>query len=456
MESNQVPNVPVDDVGPDPSNGPVTRYATTPDGLSIAYQVLGQGPPNLVWVPGFAAHVELFWGLTGFAHTFRRLAGFSRLALFDKRGTGLSDRSLGTGTLEDRMSDVAAVMDAAAMESAVLVGVSEGGAMAALFAAAYPNRVERLVLIGAAMTGEWIQPSLIAEVEQAWGTGALLQRLWLNGGGDVSQLGRIERGMGSPRAMAAMMRHNLEGDARAALGSVQAPTLVLHCTGDPVVPIASGRHTAAAIPGARFVAIPGDFHGSNRPKDMDRYVDEIAEFVTGHRDRARGTAERILATLLMTDIVGSTDRAAQLGDERWTGLLEEHDRVARGAVESFGGRWVSSTGDGLLALFDGPSRAVGAARSLARGLAPYGLRIRAGIHVGEVVQRGGGVEGIAVHLTARIAAVAAAGEAWVSPTVPGLAVGSGIEFEDRGGFELKGVPGSWHLAAVHLEQSATP
>jgi pimeloyl-ACP methyl ester carboxylesterase len=423
----------------------VTTYATTPDGLSIAYQVVGTGPPDLVWVPGFAAHVELFWELPGFAHTFRRLSAFTRLALFDKRGTGLSDRSLGTGTLEDRMSDITTVLDAAGMERAVVVGVSEGGALAALFAATHPSRVEGLVLIGSALTGDWIGPGLIEEVERSWGSGELLQRLWLNGAGDVAQLGRIERGMGTPRAMAAMMRHNLAADARPALAAIQAPTLVLHCTGDPVVPVAAGRQVAAGIAGARLVELPGRFHGSDRPAEMDLYLDEIEEFVTGRRPAAPWAAERTLATLLMTDIVASTRRAAEAGDERWTGLLQEHDRVARRAVERLGGRWVRSTGDGFLALFDGPARAIAAAEELARGVAPLGLRVRAGVHVGEVVRRGDAVEGIAVHLVARIVDAARPGETWVSSTVPGLAVGSGITFEERGEHELKGVPGAWKL-----------
>jgi class 3 adenylate cyclase len=430
---------------------PPTRYAATPDGLSIAYQVVGDGPPNLVWVPGFAAHVELFWELAGYAHTFRRLAAFTRLAMFDKRGTGLSDRSVGTGTLADRMTDVTTVMDAAGMDTAVVVGVSEGGALAALFAATHPDRVDGLVLIGAAMTGDWIDPPLIAEIEARWGDGTLLQRLWLNGAGDLDRLGRIERAMGTPRAMAAMMRHNLTVDARPALRAVQAPSLVLHCTDDPIVPIVSGRDAALALGSARFVEIAGRFHGSNLPEEMDRYVDEIAEFVTGRRDRAHLVTDRTLATLLMTDIVASTDRANTAGDNRWAAVLAEHDRVAREAVARGGGQWVKSMGDGVLALFDGPTRAIAAARDVAQGVAPQGLRIRCGLHVGEVVRAGDDVLGIAVHITARIAALAEPGEVWVSPTVPGLAAGSGLTFHPRGEHTLKGVHGSWALAAVALE-----
>ncbi len=431
--------------------GVETRYASTPDGLALAYQVLGDGPPNLVWVPGFAAHVELFWELPGYAHTFRRLASITRIALFDKRGTGLSDRSLGTGTLDDRMSDLAAVMDAAAMESAVMVGVSEGGALAALFAAANPGRVDALVLIGAAMTGDWISPALIEDVERNWGTGTLLRRLWLNGVGDLAQAGRIERGMGTPRAMAEMMRHNLRADARPALPAIQAPTLVLHCTEDPVVPVEAGRAIAEAMDDVRMVELPGRFHGSNLPDEMDRYVDEIAEFITGSRHTPVDPTARTLATLLITDIVGSTDRAADVGDGRWTDLVAEHDRAGRRAVERFGGRWIRSTGDGLLALFDGPARAIAAARDLARSLTPHGIRIRGGVHVGEIVVRGDDIQGIAIHIAARVAALAEPGHLWVSSTVPGLAVGSGLSFDDRGVFELKGVPGEWRLASVDLD-----
>jgi pimeloyl-ACP methyl ester carboxylesterase/class 3 adenylate cyclase len=430
---------------------PTTRYAITPDGLSIAYQVVGDNPPNLVWVPGFAAHVELFWELTGYAHTFRRLGSFARLALFDKRGTGLSDRSVGTGTLADRMTDVATVMDAAGMDSAVVVGVSEGGALAALFAATYPDRVDGLVLVGAAMTGDWIDPPLIAEIEGQWGNGTLLKRLWLNGAGDLDRLGRIERAMGTPRAMAAMMRHNLTADARPALRAVQAPTLVVHCVGDPVVPVTAGRDAASTVRSARLVEVPGHFHGSNLPEEMDRYVDEIAEFVTGRRDRAHWVPGRTLATLLMTDIVASTDRATRVGDSRWSAVLDEHDGVARAAVARFGGRWIKSMGDGALALFDGPTRAIAAARAIARGVAPQGLRIRGGLHIGEIVPVGDDVHGIAVHITARIVALARPDEVWVSPTVPGLAAGSGLTFHPRGDHALKGIPGSWALAAVELD-----
>jgi pimeloyl-ACP methyl ester carboxylesterase len=425
-----------------------TSYATSTDGVSIAYQVGGSGPHNLVWVPGFASHVELFWDLPGFSHAYQRIERFCRLALFDKRGTGLSDRSLGMGSLETRMQDVRAVMEAAGFESATVLAISEGGAMSTLFAATYPERVDSLILIGADVTGGWIQPDMIPRVEREWGSGTLMQQLWLNGAGDLDQLSRIERAMGTPRAMAELLRHNLELDARSVLDSIHVPTLVLHCTDDPVVPIASGRYLAEHIPNAKLVEIDAAFHGSNLPEEMDRYVDEVEEFITGRRLGAANVAHRVLATILITDIVGSTERAADLGDDRWTTLLAEHDRTARQAVARFEGRWIKSTGDGILAVFDGPARAIAAARAIQDAVRGRGLQIRAGIHTGEIEEAPGDVHGIAVHIAARIASSAADDEIWVSSTVPGLVVGSGLEFDPRGEFTLKGVPGTWGLAAV--------
>jgi pimeloyl-ACP methyl ester carboxylesterase len=440
--------------GLDPAGPPEarTRYADTSDGLSIAYQVLGQGPHQLVWVPGFASHVELFWELPGFAHAYRRLMRFCRLALFDKRGTGLSDRSLGAATLEDRVRDIDAVAAAAGFERFTLLGVSEGAAISVLYAASHPERVERLVLLGGNVTGDWFDDSLIEAIERTWGSGEMLRRYWLNGAGDLQQLSRIERAMGTPRAMADQMRQNTKLDARPVLEAVHAPTLVLHCVGDPVVPVRHGRFVAEHIDGARIVEVPGAFHGSNHPEEMDRYMDAVEAFVTGQVAVGGDVANRVLATVLLTDIVSSTDRAAAIGDDRWMALLGEHDRVARHAVERFEGRLVKSTGDGVLAVFTGPARAIEAAQTMVRNLQPLDIRLRAAVHTGELELRGADIHGIAVHLTSRILATAEPGEIRVSATVPGLVVGSGIEFEDRGEATLRGIPGSWQLWAVHQER----
>jgi class 3 adenylate cyclase len=232
------------------------------------------------------------------------------------------------------------------------------------------------------------------------------------------------------------------------LGTIGLPTLVLHCVEDPVVPVTSGRYLASRIPGAKLVEIPAGFHGSNLPSEMDLYVDEIEEFVTGRRRSPTARANRVLSTVLITDIVGSTRLAAEMGDDRWGRLLDEHDRVSRHAIERRQGRWIHSTGDGVLAIFDGPARALSAARAIARNLEPFDLKIRAGLHTGEIDLRGEDIGGIAVHIAARVAAYAADGEIWVSSTVPGLVVGSGLEFDDRGEYTLKGVPGVWRLAAL--------
>jgi class 3 adenylate cyclase len=427
---------------------PETRYAATIDGLSIAYQVLGEADLDLLWVPGFASHVELFWELPGYAHTFRRLAGFSRLAVFDKRGTGLSDRALGTGTLEERLQDVEAVADAAGFDELALLGASEGAGLAIMFAAMHPDRVRALITLGGAITGDWVPPQLVEGIEREWGSGALLQRLWLNGAGDLRELGRIERAMGTPRAMAAQMRQNVRTDGSALLPGVRAPTLIMHCVGDPVVPVSSGRELAASIAGARLVEIPGSFHGSNLIEEMDLYVDEVELFLTGGLRHAPLPYDRVLATVLLTDLVGSTKRAGELGDERWSRLLDDHDRTARQAVARFRGRWIKSTGDGSLATFDGPARAIGAAEEIARRLEPLGLTIRAGVHTGEIELRGEDISGLAVHIAARVASLAADGEIWVSATIPGLVVGSGLVFEDVGTHELKGLDAPWRLYRV--------
>lgn len=421
------------------SSVPQTEYAVTSDGVSVAYQLLSDSGPNLVWVTGTASHIEHFWEIPGWSSTMRRIAGYSRCVWFDKRGTGLSDRVVASPALEGRIADIAAVMDATGMRSATLVGASEGAMMSALFAALHPERVERLVLIAGwphDVDGSRIE-AYADLMEAHWGSGRLLEYSWAKGMDDRELLARIERAMGSPRSMAAIVRANARIDVRPALGLVQCPTLVLHADRDPIIPVEMGRRLAALVPGARLEVVSGDFHASARPAEMDVYGDHLEEFVRGTTVVGTG-ATRVLSTVLFTDIVDSTAHAAARGDARWRAVLDEHDAIAGRVVVQGGGRLVKSTGDGLLATFDGPASAVRAAHLLSRRADLLGLQVRAGVHTGEVELRGEDVAGAAVHLAARLCGVAAAGEVLVSATVPGLAVGSGLLFAPRGEQLLKG------------------
>ena len=433
---------------------PETRYATTSDGLSIAYQQFGESGPDVVWVTGTASHVELFWDLPGWAHALRQLASFSRVIWFDKRGTGLSDRSLGSGTLEDRMEDIRAVMDAAGVESAVLVGLSESGAMSALFAATCPERVQKLALV-ASWAHLPVDPALseffVQAVEAEWGSGRILEAVWAQGIRDMDLLGRIERAMGTPKSMTALLRANAAIDVRPILPLVHAPSLVVHCRDDPVVPVANGRQLAALLPHAEYVEVGGAFHGSARPEEMELYGNALERFILGdRRSPAVAPADRVLATVLFTDIVGSTERASALGDARWSELLDDHDRTCARAVSDARGRIVKMTGDGVLATFDGPASAIAAAHRIKEDLQVLGLATRSGVHTGEVERRGEDIGGMGVHLAARVMSVASDGEVWVSSTVPGLTVGADIAFESRGTHTLKGIPGEWQLYAARM------
>ena len=423
---------------------PETRYATTSDGLSIAYQQFGTGP-HVVWVTGTASHVELFWEFPGWAHTLRRLAECCTVTWFDKRGTGLSDRGLVSTSLEDRMEDIRAVMDQAGIKSASVIGLSESGAMSALFAATFPERVERLVVVA---SWAYLPEHAAALFEKHWGKGALLEAIWAQGCADKDLLGRIERAMGTPTSMAGVVRANASFDVRPVLPLVRVPSLVVHCTDDPMIPVSHGREFASLLPDARMVEVGGAFHGSARPEDMGRYGDAIEEFLVGTERRAASTVDRVLATVLFTDIVGSTDRAATVGDARWAELLDDHDQICRRAVERVRGRVVKMTGDGVLATFDAPASAIAAGHQMIRDLAVIGIEIRAGIHTGEVERRGDDIGGIGVNLAARVMAAAADGELWVSSTVPGLTIGAGVEFTSCGRQELKGIPGEWELFAT--------
>ncbi len=435
-----------------------TRYAKSGE-LSIAYQVTGEGP-DLVLIPGSMSHVELGWETPPTNLIYPRLSRFARMITFDKRGTGLSDRSTELPTLEERMDDVRAVMDAAHCEKAAVVGISEGGPMALLFAATYPERVTALVLWGtfarvvvAPDYPQGIDPQLgelfCDQVEKNWGRGVVWPLISTHDAPDDEatrrQLARMERNSGTPAMAAAANRFTLHIDARPVLSAISAPTLVVHRTEDPITSVVHGRYLAEHIRGARLAEFPGAFHFSALGKDNEP-LDEIEEFLTGTRQEHE--IDRVLKTVLFTDIAGSTEQAVRMGDRRWHELLDAHDSTVRRELERFRGREVKSTGDGFLACFDGPARAISCARSISDKTHTIGLEVRAGLHAGECVERGDDFAGVAVHIGARVAGLAGPGEVLVTSTVRDLVTGSGIEFADRGRHTLKGVPGDWQLLAV--------
>jgi pimeloyl-ACP methyl ester carboxylesterase len=436
---------------------PETRYAKSGD-LNIAYQVVGDGPFDLVYVPGWVSNVDLLWERPKPARFLERLASFSRLILFDKRGTGMSDRVSNERlpTLEQRMDDVRAVLDAVGSESAALLGHSEGGSMSLLFAATYPERSRALVLVGAFAKRlrsddyPWA-PSIeerletIAEVERDWGAGldvtteaphedpALLE--WYS---------TYLRRSASPGAAAALLRMNSQIDTRHILPTIRVPTLALTRTGDRDVTVDEGRWLASQIPEGRFIELSGEEH-LLWAGDQDILLAEIEEFLTGTRTVPEH--DRVLSTVLFTDIVGSTERARELGDRGWHEVLDEHHARVRDVLEQYRGREVDTAGDGFFASFDGPARAIRAACAIREGVQPLGIEIRAGLHTGECELMRDKIGGIAVHTGARVAAAAEPGEVLVSSTVKDLVAGSGITFADRGERELKGV-GSWRLYSV--------
>ncbi len=441
---------------------PETKYVQNGD-VSIAYQVVGNGPFDLLIVPGFISHLEQAWEDPAYSRFLQRLASFSRLIQFDKRGTGLSDRIVDIPTLEQRMDDVRAVMDATGSERAALFGISEGGPMSILFAATYPERTSALILYGSIAKGSWTSDypwgaRLDDEGREEWLEGWRKEwggpygiETWAPSVADDAQFrqwwAKYLRLGASPSAVINVFRMNESIDVRDILPAVRVPTLVLHRSGDRAVEVEQGRYLAQHIPGAKFVEQSGDDHlwwvG-----DSESIVNEIQEFLTGERPTIE--PDRVLVTVLFTDIVDSTKRAAEMGDRRWRGLIESHNKLIRTEINRFEGRVVKSTGDGFLATFDGPSRAISCALEVSEEARRLGIEIRAGLHTGEVELIDGDVAGITVHTAARVLAEARASEVWTSRTVKDLVAGSKFNFSEQGAFRLKGVSGDWPLFTVQL------
>ncbi len=437
---------------------PETRYADS-GGVNIAYQVLGEGSRDLVLVPGWASNIEVYWEEPALARFLTRLGSFTRLILFDKRGTGLSDRITDMPGLEVRMDDVRAVMDAAGSERAALFGTSEGGPMSALFSATYPQRTTALIMHGSfprrtrapdypfGLTDEQMR-LWIASLRREWGgpVGLAERAPSMVGDKRFSQWwSRMLRMSVSPAGMAALMAMNAEIDIRHILSAIRVPTLLLHSPHDATIEFGTSLYMAERIPGARLIELPGPDH-LVWLSDADVVLDEIEEFLTGVRHAAE--PDRVLATVLFTDIVGATEKAVALGDRRWRDLLDGHNVVVRRELSRFRGREIKTAGDGFFATFDGPARAVRSACAISKGMHSLGLEVRAGLHTGECEVMGDDMGGIAVHIGARIAAVAAPGEVLVSSTVRDLVAGSGLRFRDHGAAKLKGVDGEWKLYAA--------
>ena len=431
------------------------RYARSGD-VHIAYRIFGDGPRDIVLIPGTLSHVELLWEVPSNEHLLKRLTAFARVIVFDKRGQGLSDR-VAEQTLEERIGDVRAVMDAAGSERATIYGWSEGGPMCLMFAATYPERTSALVLYGtfASMRNEpWGVTrkgldQFLGQLDNHWGEGVLLLLNAPSRRNDQAFLqwfARIERAAASPGSVLTLMRANYEIDVRHLLPAIRVPTLILHRAGDELVPIRAGRYLAEHIPGAKYAEIPGTDHLVLDQETQDIIADQIEEFITGERRRLE--PDRVLATVMFTDIVGSTQRAAEVGDGRWRELRGNWHTVMRKELTAFRGREVDTAGDGLLATFDGPARAIRCACSVRERVHALGLQVRIGLHTGECELVGDGVVGIAVHIGARVAALAGPDEVLVSSTVRDLVAGSGLQFVDRGTHSLKGVPDDWRLFVV--------
>lgn len=435
-----------------------TEYARSGE-VNIAYQVVGEGPRDLVYVPGWVSNVEIMWDDPVLASIWRRLSTFARVILFDKRGTGMSDAVPESHLpgLEERMDDVRAVMDAAGSEKATLLGHSEGGNLSSLFAATFPERTEGLILVGSYAKRIWSEDypwapkeaersADIAHVEATWGDPSELPEYQLGRrSNDVAfreWLARYLRLSASPKAAARLLEMNTQMDTRQVLPLIQAPTLCIYRIDDEDVKIEEGRWIAAQIPDAKLIELPGNAHlfWADDPKPL---LDEIEEFMTGYREPF--ASERVLATVLFTDIVGSTSHAAEAGDRTWRSLLERHNQVVRAELARWRGEERGTAGDGFIATFDGPARAVRAAKAICQAVSSLGVEVRAGLHTGEVELIENDVAGLGVHIAARIAGLAGAGEVYVSRTLKDLVVGSDLVFEDRGSHQLKGVPESWQV-----------
>jgi pimeloyl-ACP methyl ester carboxylesterase len=430
-----------------------TRYAKSGN-LHVAYQVFGQGAIDLVWCPGFVSNIEHYWEDPRMAHYLERLASFARVITFDKRGTGLSDRELDSPTLEDRMDDIRAVMDATDSKRAALYGFSEGGSMAVLFAATYPERCRALILFGALdKFATWLPTeeqyqSVMQYIDNAWGSGGILDFVapsLANDGAFREWMARYERLSASPAAAMSIARMNKEIDIRHVLPAIRVPTLVMHRTDDKWINVAGGRYFGAHIPGARYIELPGTDH-LPWVDNADIGVDHVEEFLTGSVTSVEH--DRVLATVMFVDMVDSTRKASALGDKAWHELLDRYQAVLGRQTTRARGRVIKSTGDGLLATFDGPARAVRCGFAMRQAVAEMNLGIKIGLHTGEIELMGDDIGGIAVHVAARIAALAEAGEVLTSSTVKDLVAGSGLRFADHGVQPLKGLDDPYRLLAV--------
>lgn len=434
------------------------RFARSDD-VHVAYHVVGDGPIDIVYVQGAWSHLEFNWELPAFRRFCERLAEFSRVILFDKRGMGMSDRVPGATPLDVRMDDVGAVMEAVGSESAVLVGSSEGGPLSMLFAAAHPERTSSLILMGAEVKerkdADWPWGDGVDEFEASmatlsdhWGKPNNSMERFAPSQQDTPWLaewaGRLQRNSNTPGGAEEFLRMAFDIDVRDIVPSIRVPTLILHSAGDQVCHVENGRYLAREIPDSRYVEFPGADH---LPWfEPDDALDEIREFLTGRRVPL--APDRVLATVLFTDLVGSTERAAQIGDSSWRDQLEAHNTAVRSELARFRGIEVNTAGDGFIATFDGPARAISCAQEIIQHVEQLGLDVRAGIHTGEVERVGDDIAGIGVHIGSRIVDLAGPGDVFVSGTVRDLVAGSGIEFEDRGTHELRGVPDQWRIFAA--------